>query len=92
MGDPGFYSTNDIAKAYTVAGRKKIVCDDVAMNKEFPLEDVMTTDPVHISPATTIGNAIKIFQENNFQALPVVELGKLKGIVTLKDIVAHIMD
>lgn len=88
----GIISTNDIAKTYTVAGQKKLSCDDETMNKEFPIDIVMTKDPVHISPSTSIEQTVKVFQNNHFQALPVVELGKLKGIVTLKDIVAHIMD
>lgn len=88
----GIISTNDIAAAYTAAGKKDLKCGDEAMNKEFPLDSVMTKDPVHISPSTSIEQAIKVFQNHSFQALPVVDLGKLKGIVTLKDIVAHIMD
>lgn len=92
-GNPiGIISTIDILKAYTVAGQKKWECDDVSMNKKLSISDVMTDDPVNISPATSLQQAIRVFQESNFQALLVVEFGKLVGILTLKDIVSQITD
>lgn len=86
----GIISSNDITRAYISAGEAGKSSDDATMNAGFPLTSVMTKNPVHISPTTSLGQAVKIFKSNHFQALPVVELGKLKGIITLKDIVKHI--
>jgi len=86
----GIISANDITRTYAQAGEEGNKCDDNTMNTKFPLTSVMTKNPVNVSPSTSLEQAIKIFKSNHFQALPVVELGKLKGILTLRDIVKSI--
>ena len=46
----------------------------------------MTPDPVTISPDTPVLEAIKLLKEKGFRRLPIVEGGKLVGIVTDKDL------
>ena len=41
---------------------------------------------------TSLENAIRLFNQHGFKALPVVERGKVLGIVTLKDLVQYIWD
>ncbi len=48
--------------------------------------DVMTRNPLTVSPAETIGQADELMNENRFRQLPVVEDGELVGIVTDRDI------
>ncbi|MBI4787514.1 MAG: CBS domain-containing protein [Chloroflexi bacterium] len=46
----------------------------------------MTPDPVTIDPQTTLPEANRLMKECNVRRLPVIEKGKMVGIVTLGDI------
>jgi acetoin utilization protein AcuB len=50
------------------------------------VKEAMTKNPRTISPEATIEEAALIMRENNVGALPVVENGKLVGIITESDI------
>ncbi len=50
------------------------------------IRDVMTKNPVTISSETLIIDAQKIMKEKNIRRLPVVDNGKLVGIVTKHDL------
>jgi len=51
--------------------------------------DIMTKYPLHLDPEDSIGLAADIFLANKFHALPIVEDGKLAGIVTSHDLLAY---
>jgi CBS domain-containing protein len=53
------------------------------------VQDVMTTKLAKLSPKDKIGTAAELFLINRFHALPVVEEGKLKGLVTSFDILKY---
>lgn len=46
---------------------------------------IMTPDPLYVHPDASIGEAAQILLENKFGGLPVVEDGKLVGIITETD-------
>ncbi|MCE5285475.1 MAG: CBS domain-containing protein [Pelosinus sp.] len=46
----------------------------------------MTSNPITIAPSTTLADALLIMREKKFRRLPVVEKGKLVGIVTDRDL------
>lgn len=46
----------------------------------------MTPNPVSITPSTTIAEALEIMRENQIRRLPVIDKGKLVGIVTDRDL------
>jgi acetoin utilization protein AcuB len=48
--------------------------------------DIMTADPVTIHPSQSIGTAIALMRQGNFRRLPVIENGRLVGIVTDRDL------
>ena len=50
------------------------------------IRDVMTKSPVMVSSDALVFDARRIMKEKNFRRLPVVDKGKLLGIVTLQDI------
>lgn len=50
------------------------------------VRDKMTPDPVSITPQTTIAGALSLMREGNFRRLPVIDRGKLVGIVTDRDL------
>ena len=49
------------------------------------LGQIMTRSPMTISPAAPLRDAVQILYEKKFGALPVVEKGKLVGIITAVD-------
>jgi CBS domain-containing protein len=51
------------------------------------IREVMTPDPRVIAPGETIQNAARIMREEDTGAVPVVENGKILGMVTDRDIV-----
>ena len=55
------------------------------MNSKF-VRDWMTPDPITINPKTTLPEAHKLMREAHIRRLPVVDHGKLVGIVTLGDV------
>jgi len=50
-----------------------------------PLAEVMTADPVTVSPDKSFGYALLVMHENGFRHLPVMEDGKLVGIVSARN-------
>lgn len=48
--------------------------------------DVMTRNPVVVTPLETVGQADELMTQNKFRQLPVVEGGALLGIATDRDI------
>lgn len=50
------------------------------------IKDVMTKNPFTVDSETLVLDAQKIMQENNIRRLPVVDKGKLVGIVTQHDL------
>lgn len=48
------------------------------------IEDVMTAEPVCVSPGAHIDQAVQMMMEGGFRHLPVVEDGKLVGMISLR--------
>jgi acetoin utilization protein AcuB len=54
---------------------------------QFKVKDIMTKDPISISPADTIQDALLMIQNSKVGALPVVDDDhKLKGIISVRDL------
>ena len=47
--------------------------------------EIMTENPVTVQPSQSIDTAITLMRQGNFRRLPVVENGRLVGIVTERD-------
>ena len=56
------------------------------------VRDVMTKNPVTISPDDTINNAFEMMNKNHVWTLPVVSEGKLIGVLTKQDIKHRMKD
>lgn len=52
----------------------------------YPVEKAMTPNPVTIEASAPIREAIRIMDEGSFRCLPVVEHGKLVGVLTARDL------
>jgi acetoin utilization protein AcuB len=51
--------------------------------------NLMTPDPIVINPDDTLANAKAVMDDGRFRRLPVVESGRLVGILTERDIREH---
>ncbi len=60
--------------------------------ESLKVRDFMTEDPLFIEPDDTIGLAADIFLANQFHALPIVDGGKLVGIVTTHDLLSFVFN
>ena len=58
----------------------------IRRDNRMKVVDVMTKDPLTVSPIETVGKADELMAENNFRQIPVVNGGELIGIVTDRDI------
>ena len=50
------------------------------------IEDVMTSEPICAPPTIDVREATSLMMEHGFRHLPIVENGKLIGILSLRDI------
>ena len=53
------------------------------------VEEVMTRDVVVIEPTTTTNEAMAIMTDKRCRHLPVVEKGKIVGVISIGDLVRH---
>jgi len=49
-------------------------------------ESVMITDPITVSPEETIAHTLEIMKQNNVSGVPVIDNGRLVGILTNRDL------
>jgi len=54
------------------------------------VEDIMETDPVTVLPDTPLMEVARALAENRIHRVLVVEKGKLLGIITSLDVIAHL--
>jgi CBS domain-containing protein len=60
--------------------------------EEEQLALLMTRDPISISPGSDLQTAARLLLEHEIRRLPVVDNGKLVGLVTVADVVGTIAD
>lgn len=65
---------------------------DEAILDMLTIAQVMTSKPKTISSNTIIRDSAEIFVKEEFHALPVVDSGELKGIVTTTDILRYFLE
>ena len=82
----GIISSNDLMKLFSDPRYRDLKFNSDEIDKVLNLPSIMTSNPVVVSSKDTIQHAAKILADNKFQALPVVDDGKLVGIVTVKDL------
>lgn len=74
----GFLDTNEDQKT-----------ENIRMNN-YEVSHIMTKGLATMEPTEKINVALDIFKENILHAIPIVDEGRLVGIVTTHDIIAHL--
>jgi CBS domain-containing protein len=57
----------------------------------FTIDQVMAKNVVTVPPTATIKEVAKILAEKEFHALPVIDHGRLVGMVTTTDLVKYLL-
>jgi CBS domain-containing protein len=65
---------------------------DEAVLEMLSVPQVMTAKPKSVNSEDMIRDVAEIFAKEEFHALPVVDDGELKGIVTTTDIIQYMLD
>ncbi|MFG4000751.1 CBS domain-containing protein [Flavobacterium aquidurense] len=65
---------------------------DEAILDMLTIAQVMTSKPKTVSSDTIIRDLAEIFAKEEFHALPVVDNGELKGIVTTTDVLKYFLE
>jgi CBS domain-containing protein len=78
----GILSERDVVKGLAAHGTDVL---------KFKVADLMTRDVVTATPDVTVARAMEIMDGGYFRHLPVLENGKLAGIVSIRDLVKYRM-
>lgn len=78
----GIVSERDVVKALAAHGTEVL---------KFKAADLMTRDVVTATPDVTVAQAMEIMDAGYFRHLPVLDGGKLAGIVSIRDLVKYRM-
>jgi CBS domain-containing protein len=78
----GVFTERDYARKVILKGRS---------SKTTNVAELMTTDVLYVSPEDTIENCMALMTDKRLRHLPVMENGKLAGVVSIGDIVKVII-
>jgi CBS domain-containing protein len=78
----GVFTERDHARKVILKGRS---------SKTTTVRELMTTDVLYVSPDDTIENCMALMTNKRLRHLPVMENGKLAGVVSIGDIVKVII-
>jgi len=76
----GIFSERDLMKRVVVEGRDP---------RATRVEQVMTEDPLTISPTETVENCMLLMRRHGFRHLPVCEGRRLVAVISLRDLLLH---
>jgi CBS domain-containing protein len=79
----GLISERDYSRKTILKGR---------FSKETAVKEIMTTELITVSPDVDIEKCMELFTDKHIRHLPVVENGKVVGIVSIGDVVKSIID
>ncbi|MEZ4770327.1 MAG: CBS domain-containing protein [Caldilineales bacterium] len=88
----GIVTSGDVRR---ITGMSSVVRDPSGDNflwQHIPVANVMTLDVITTTPDTLIAEAARLMIERKISGLPVVEQGRLVGILTTSDLLEALID
>jgi CBS domain-containing protein len=78
----GIFTERDYARKVVLQGRT---------SKDTRISELMTPNVCTITPSHTMDQVMNIMTENRFRHLPVVDHGRIAGIITIGDVVKAVI-
>jgi CBS domain-containing protein len=79
----GIFTERDYARKVILKGRS---------SKETRVMDIMTESPVFVTPDTKIDYCMQLMTDRHIRHLPVLEDNELVGLISIGDLIKHIID
>lgn len=79
----GIFTERDYARKLILKGKS---------SKDTPIKDLMTPDPFTVTPDSSIEDCMKLMSSKHIRHLPVTEGEKLIGMISIGDVVKHIIE
>jgi len=79
----GIFTERDYARKVVLKGRS---------SKDTCVGDIMTDRPVYVSPDNTIDDCMQIMTDKYIRHLPVLDNGKLLGVISIGDVVKYVIE
>lgn len=79
----GIFTERDYARKVILKGKA---------SKETLIREIMTEDPVTVTPDNTIEDCMRLMTNKFIRHLPVLDNGKLIGIISIGDVVKYIIE
>jgi len=79
----GIFTERDYARSVILKGRS---------SPTTPVRDVMSSEVIFVRPEQTVDECMAIMTDKRFRHMPVLQGGKLVGIVSIGDLVKSIID
>lgn len=79
----GIFTERDYARKIILKGKS---------SRDTAIQEVMTTDPHTIAPNEAIDRCMQLMTDNHFRHLPVLDGGRIIGIISIGDLVKSIIE
>jgi len=88
----GLVSLSDLKRISFIDAYNQEGTVDTAIYNMLSINDLMIKKPITVRSDTTILEVSKLFANTEFHSLPVVDEGKLVGIITTTDLLHYFID
>ena len=79
----GIVSKRDYARKVILKGRS---------SSDTPVRDIMTANVISVAPGDTVHRCMRVVTDKHIRHLPVVENGKVVGMLSIGDLVKAVID